>query len=231
MPHALIIPKGRKLHLLLLAGLALAVGIIALTILGRDGIQALLSLKDTVSAWCSENPVLLFFAIAILPGFGFPASPLLILAGVVWGSTWQTCAITLAAVALNMSWTHLLASGPASAIVSRLLGDRWQKWKNIHPDNLRRFTILLRITPGLPFFIQNYVLGLIGVPFLTYILISIPLNGIFVVGFVLTGGAIFEGNLGMIAAGLAILAAAAIGLRLLRNKLASRARGRQLPQG
>lgn len=186
-----------------------------------DMLRKALSLKDTVSAWCAENPVLLFFAIAVLPGFGFPASPLLILAGVVWGSNWHTCAITIAAVALNMSWTHWLSSGPARAIVSNLLGARWQKWENIHPDNLRRFTVLLRITPGLPFFLQNYILGLIGVPFLTYILISIPLNAIFVVGFVLTGGAIFEGNIGMIAAGVAILVAAGIGLRLLRGKLRS----------
>jgi len=174
---------------------------------------------DAVITWCSANPIALFFAIAVLPGFGFPASPLLILAGVVWGSTWQTCAIALAAVALNMSWTHLLAAGPARSVVTRLLGDRWQKWKNIHPDNLRRFTVLLRITPGIPFFLQNYLLGLLGVPFLTYILISIPLNGIFVVGFVLTGGAIFEGNIGMIAAGFAILAAAGLGLKLLRGKM------------
>jgi len=174
---------------------------------------------DAVIAWCTANPIALFFTIAVLPGFGFPASPLLILAGVVWGSTWQTCAIALAAVALNMSWTHLLAAGPARSVVIRLLGDRWQKWKNIHPDNLRRFTVLLRITPGIPFFLQNYLLGLLGVPFLTYILISIPLNGIFVVGFVLTGGAIFEGNIGMIAAGFAILAAAGLGLKLLRGKL------------
>jgi len=178
---------------------------------------------DAVIAWCAGNLILLFLAIAVLPGFGIPASPLLILAGVVWGSTWQTCAITLAAVALNMSWTHYLASGPASSIVTRLLGARWQRWKNIHPNNLRRFTVLLRITPGIPFFLQNYVLGLLGVPYLTYILISIPLNGVWVIGFVLTGGAIFEGNIGMIAAGIAILVAAGLALRLLRNKLASRA--------
>ena len=37
--------------------------------------------------WCRENPAGLFLAIAILPGFACPASPLLILAGIVWGST------------------------------------------------------------------------------------------------------------------------------------------------
>lgn len=177
---------------------------------------------EAVTSWCAGHPSTLFFAIAILPGIGFPISPLLILAGVVWGSTWETCAITLAAVALNMSWTYCLASGPASSIVSRLLGARWQRWKNIHPENLRRFTILFRITPGLPFFIQNYILGLLGVPFLSYILISIPLNGIFVVGFVLTGGAIFDGNIGMIGAGLATIIVATLAFRLVRSKMSSR---------
>lgn len=184
-------------------------------------IRGVLSIKDTVCAWCSINPAYLFLAIVFLPGLGFPASPLLILAGLVWGSTWQTCALTILAVALNMTWTYYLAHGPASSIVTRFLGTRWHRWKDIHPHNLRRFTVLLRITPGIPFFLQNYILGLLHVPFLPYILISVPLNGIWVVGFVLTGGAIFEGNMGMVAAGLTILVAAGFGLRLLRIKLKS----------
>ena len=176
-----------------------------------------MSFIETISQWSAANPLYLFLAIALLPAFGFPASPLLILAGIVWGSTWQTCLITIAAVALNMSFSYYLAAGPARAIITRLLGDRWNRWKNIHPDNLRRFTVVMRITPGIPFFLQNYLLGLIGVPYLTYLLISIPLNAIFVVGFVLTGGAIFQGNLGMIATGIAVLVAAAVALRMLRR--------------
>lgn len=46
-----------------------------------------------------------------------------------------------------------------------------------------------------------------------------PVLLFFVVGFVLTGGATFEGNLGMICAGIAILATASIALRLLRSRL------------
>ncbi|QTN32159.1 VTT domain-containing protein [Akkermansiaceae bacterium] len=210
-----------KRNIAILTALGAIAAITGGIILARnpDLIRQALSIVDVISAWCTTHPAFLFLAIVLLPGFGFPASPLIVLAGVVWGSTWQTCAITIAAVALNMAWTHFLAAGPARAIVIRLLGERWQRWKNIHPDNLRRLTILFRITPGIPFFIQNYVLGLLGVPFLTYISISVPLNGIFVIGFVLTGGAIFEGDLGMVAAGISILIAAALGLGFLRSKL------------
>jgi uncharacterized membrane protein YdjX (TVP38/TMEM64 family) len=194
---------------------------------------------DTVITWCSSNPLYLFLAIVFLPGFGFPASPLLILAGLVWGSKWQACLVAIFAMSLNMSWTYAVAAGPARGLLNRILrSPHFQRFKISDPSSsriqnpkskisppslLHRFTVLMRITPGMPFFLQNYVLGLIGVPFLPYILISVPLNAIWVIGFVLTGGAIFEGNVGMIAAGLAILIAAAIGLKLLRSKLASRA--------
>ena len=96
-PITRIIPKDKRVQIVVIAGLVIVSAIIAFAVLGRDGILTLLSMKDTVSAWCADNPILLFFAIAILPGLGFPASPLVILAGVVWGSTWQTCAITMAA--------------------------------------------------------------------------------------------------------------------------------------
>jgi len=181
------------------------------------GLHFLLGLKETVVTVCRDHPVALFAALAVLPAFGFPASPLLILAGVVWGSNWQSCLIAILAMAINMTWSYFLAVGSANGIVRRLLGERWDRWKNVHPSDLIRFTAILRITPGIPFFLQNYVLGLMSVPFLPYILISVPLNGIFVVGFVLTGGAIFEGNIGLAITGIGIIALATLVIHLVRK--------------
>jgi uncharacterized membrane protein YdjX (TVP38/TMEM64 family) len=204
--------------LILLAVLAAMAGFVAWKM---GWVDWALSMKEPVLGWCRSNPVALFAAIAILPGLGFPASPLLILAGAVWGSDLGSCFIAIAATALNMTWTYAAAAGPARRIIARLLGTRWDRWRDMDRRNLLKLTLLLRITPGVPLVIQNYTLGLLAVPFVPYLLISVPINGLFVTGFVLTGGAIFEGSLGAAIAGVSILIAASIAVKMIRRRLAA----------
>jgi uncharacterized membrane protein YdjX (TVP38/TMEM64 family) len=210
------IPQPRIL--ILLAVLAAVAGFVAWKM---SWVEWALAMKEPVLAWCRSHPIALFAAIAILPGFGFPASPLLILAGAVWGSDLGACFIAIAATALNMAWTYAAAAGPARRLVARILGSRWDRWRNMDRRNLLKLTLLLRITPGLPLVVQNYTLGLLAVPFVPYLLISIPINGLFVTGFVLTGGAIFEGSLGAAIAGLSILIAASFAVKIVRRRMAS----------
>ena len=208
------IPQPRIL--ILLAVLAAVAGFVA----WRMGlVEWVLSMKEPVLAWCRSHPVALFAAIAILPGLGFPASPLLILAGAVWGSDLGACFIAIAATALNMAWTYAAAAGPARKVIARILGTRWDKWRDMDHRNLLKLTLLLRITPGLPLALQNYTLGLLAVPFVPYLLISVPINGLFVTGLVLTGGAIFEGSLGAAIVGLSILIAAALTIKIIRGRI------------
>ena len=204
--------------LILMALLAMAAGFVAWKM---GWVEWALAMKEPVLNWCRSNPVALFAAIAILPGFGFPASPLLILAGAVWGSDLGSCLIAIAATALNMTWTYAAAAGPARRLISRILGSRWDKWKDMDRRNLLKLTLLLRITPGVPLFIQNYTLGLLAVPFASYLLISVLINGLFVIGIVLTGGAIFEGQIGLLILGISLLIAASVALKMIRRRLAA----------
>ena len=167
--------------------------------------------------WCRENPVGLFLAIAILPGFACPASPLLILAGIVWGSTASGCALAISAILLNITWTHWLSAGPCRALVSRILGERWERWQSMPRTNLWKLAFMLRITPGVPLFVQNYATGLLGIPLLHSLAIALPISALYGSGFVLTGGAIFKGQTGLVIAGLSLLAAASIGINLARK--------------
>jgi len=185
---------------------------------GPNFVSTVWKLKDQLLDGCRAYPLVLFFALVVLPGLGFPASALLLLAGVTWGSNWSGCAVALLATFLNMSWTYLVAAGPARTVVARLLGTRWDRWRSMGQKDRIRLAVLLRVTPGVPLFVQNYVLGLLAVPFLPYILISVPINGVFVVGFVLTGGAIFEGRVGLAISGVAVLVAAIVLVHLLRAR-------------
>jgi hypothetical protein len=65
--------------------------------------------------------------------------------------------------------------------------------------------------------VQNYATGLLGVPLLHSLAIALPISALYGSGFVLTGGAIFKGQIGLVIAGVAILAAASIGINLARK--------------
>jgi len=178
------------------------------------------ALKQIVADLGVQYPWLVFVALVILPGVGFPASALLLLAGAVWGSNAGSCLAAVGAVMLNVVWTHAVAAGPGRAGIVRLLGERWKRWENLPRTDLLRVACILRVTPGVPLFAQNYILGLLGVPLRLSLLIALPLTGLSVCGFVLTGGALFQGQSGMALTGICLLATAAMATRLIRGKQA-----------
>jgi uncharacterized membrane protein YdjX (TVP38/TMEM64 family) len=178
-----------------------------------------LTMKEPVLGWCRSHPLALFAAIAILPGFGFPVAPLLILAGAVWGSNSTGCALALLAVTVNITWSHLLAAGPGSKTILRLLGSRWQPWQNIPSKDHWRISCLLRVTPSIPLFVQNYMIGILGIPLFQSLAIALPITGLYVCGFVLTGGAIFQGQIGLFIIGVSVLVAATLAIKIIRARL------------
>ena len=188
----------------------------------KGWIHSALALKGPLLEACRVHPVLLFAAIAILPGCAFPAAPLFILAGAVWGANPGTCAVTLAAAIINISWTHAVAAGFGQKFIQRILGKYWDAWKSKTGSHDWRLAAALRLTPGIPLFAQNYLLGLIGMPLRHSIVIAIPTTGLYVCGFVLTGGAIFEGNIGLCILGLALLLVTSYAVKKMHQRLAQR---------
>jgi uncharacterized membrane protein YdjX (TVP38/TMEM64 family) len=180
----------------------------------------MLALKQLVESYGAQYPWAIFLALVLLPGFAFPASPLLLIAGAVWGSTATSCALALSAILINVGWTHLLAAGPCKAIVIRLLGKRGDRWSALPRADLIKLAWILRVTPGVPLFVQNYGLGVLGVPLHQSLLAALPLTSLYVSGFVLTGGAIFDGRFGLVLTGATLLIAATVATRLLRKRLA-----------
>lgn len=174
------------------------------------------------TSFLRDNPAWIFLAIAILPGFAVPSSPLMILAGLVWGATWQACAIALAATALNIIWSHLLASGPARQLLTRLIGHRLERFRNLSTADQFRAVILIRLTPGIPLCVQNYGLGLLGTPLRLSLLLALPTTGLHICGLVLTGGAIFDGRTGLLILGVSLFVIATLAIHLIRSKVNQR---------
>jgi hypothetical protein len=59
-----------------------------------------------------------------------------------------------------------------------------------------------------------------GIPFRPYILISLPLNAIYVFGFAVSGGAILSGSIAHALAGLGLILLIFCTTKLLRQRLA-----------
>jgi uncharacterized membrane protein YdjX (TVP38/TMEM64 family) len=157
------------------------------------------SLLDRGLQYLKAHPTALILSLAILPGIGFPISPLLILVGIVLGERYgilTACIMGLCAQAICTTWTYILSTGPLrKTLIRTILKNR--PIPELTQSNVWRLGLILRITPGIPYALQNVVLGVMGMPFMIYMIISIPIQGLYAVGFMVTGGAIFKGNIGL----------------------------------
>ena len=154
--------RGRKLA----AALALAVALAALALLYRDiDIGALHRRAERLDG------VAVFIAITILPMLGLPVSVFHAVAGVRFGFPGA-----LGVVALSLLF-QLLGSYALVRAAPQFFARRLQPLRERLPRAAHRpltqFTMLL---PGAPFFAQNYVLPLVGVPLSTYLLWAFPLH-------------------------------------------------------
>ncbi|MEM8868703.1 MAG: VTT domain-containing protein, partial [Verrucomicrobiota bacterium] len=171
-------------------------------------------------ALLEANPWALILAVATLPAVGFPASALLILFGIVLGPRYGIVNATLLAItalAICSIWSYLLSAGPLRELLKTfVLRDR--TLPTLTPQNALRIGLILRITPGIPYCLQNVALGVIGLDFKTFLFVSLPVQSLYVIGFVVTGGAIFEGQVGLAITGFAILVVIILATRLVRSR-------------
>jgi uncharacterized membrane protein YdjX (TVP38/TMEM64 family) len=212
--------RDRRFHRL--AGAVLVLGCGAVLWAWRMGVDlgTLKSLWKEAEAFLMDRPWWLFAGLVILPGLPVPTSALLFLAGTVWRDRpVVACAICLAAMALNMSWTYWAAAWPGRGLVEKLLAaGRFQIPKLPHGNHLR-FILLLRLTPGFPLFLQNYLLGFFRVPFRLYLPVSMACSGLIACGVVLSGAGVADGNLTPVISGVALIVVGLIVVRMIRQRL------------
>ena len=92
----------------------------------------------------------------------------------------------------------------------------------LNAGNALTVTLLVRLTPGPPFFLQSYLLGLAEVPFRLYMIVSwlavLPLA----LAVVLLGKAAREGNVGKIAVVIGLIVVAVVLVQVARRWAAKR---------
>lgn len=83
----------------------------------------------------------------------------------------------LAALAINLSRTYWLAARLGWGLLEKLLTPGGIRIPEMPHGGYVRFIFLLRLTPGFPMFLQNYLLGFLRVPFRLYLSVSLGCTG------------------------------------------------------
>ncbi|MDD2762954.1 MAG: hypothetical protein PHE83_03145 [Opitutaceae bacterium] len=168
----------------------------------------------------SAGPWVFFTAMAVLPAVGFPLLAFALPAGPAFSGQLGLGGVLAAygtAIAINLALTYWLAAHALRPWVERLVARAGYKIPQLAKDEQIEVTLLLRITPGPPFFLQSYLLGLGGVPFFTYLWVSWSVAMAYGVGFVVFGDAIMHGRARLAILGMSLLVTAVIIVHLVRK--------------
>ncbi len=190
-----------------------------------------LDLNSLKSGWMAaevylkKNSWALFVALVILPGLPVPTSLLLLTAGVVWRhQPVMACLLCLLALALNLTWTYWLAAGPARRLVEKILAATAVQIPDLPRGDHLKLILVMRLTPGIPLFFQNYLLGFLRAPFWLYLPISLLCTGVIGCGVVLSGAGLADGKLKWAITGISLIVLGGVFTHLIRGRLAKRKR-------
>jgi uncharacterized membrane protein YdjX (TVP38/TMEM64 family) len=171
------------------------------------------------------GPLAFFSAMALLPAAGFPLLPFTVAAGPVFGPTLGAgpvigCAI--AAVVVNVAISYWLASRALRPLVSRLVGWLGYRLPVSTAGTAWQLVTIVRVAPGLPFWAQSYLLGLMRAPFAVYMVVSTLIPAAYLTAVILCGEALWEGRGGKVALGAGLLGLVGAVIHLLRKYQAAR---------
>jgi uncharacterized membrane protein YdjX (TVP38/TMEM64 family) len=201
----------------------LAASLVAVAALVGLGLMATgqLDLLAVVRAVEATGPTAFFAALGVLPAVGVPVSPFLFVAGGAFGLTTAFVGTTLS-FAVNLSLTYWLGRSLARPWLEAWLLRTRFKIPHVVARDESSVVLVIRLVPGVPFFVQNYLLGLARISFLRYLLLSLPLSMISASILLVFGEAIIEGRawlaIAAVSAGLAFFVLQRLLRRSLRGK-------------
>lgn len=221
MPESTEIRSRWRRNTALLLGAALgSAALVFLIWQQHPEIDYWIGLADSGRDLLERHPWALVLLLATLPGLGFPISPILLLFGVILVPRFglpASLAMGIAAQTVCTTWAYALAAGPLRLWLLRTFYKN-RPLPDMTSGSTLRLGWILRLTPGIPYALQNIVLGLVGMRLRPYLLVSIPTSALWTVGFITTGGALFEGHTGMALSGMAIIVVLVIATRMLKRK-------------
>jgi uncharacterized membrane protein YdjX (TVP38/TMEM64 family) len=173
----------------------------------------------------SCGPWAFFAAMALLPAVGMPLMAFSLTAGPAFGPSmgigWVVAA-GLAAITFNLLLTYWLARRALRPFLEKVM-KRWgHRLPKLDVADTTDLIVAVRVIPGIPFFVQNYMLGLANAPLGKYLLISCAAQWTYAAGFILFGDALLHGKGKLIISALIVLVLAFVITHFLRRHLAGR---------
>lgn len=211
-------PRPNRALLLKLAVLAVA-GLAVLALVIR-GVDLMGWLRQALALVQQAGPVAFFSAMAVLPAVAVPLSPFSLTAGSAFAAELGmplVIALALLAITINMVGTYFLASRALRPLLEKLFARLGYKLPQVEEGDAADLIVILRVTPGVPFPVQNYLLGLARAPLGQYLLISCAVQWSFNTAFILFGDALLHGKGKLAMIGLGVLLALTAGTHLVRR--------------
>jgi uncharacterized membrane protein YdjX (TVP38/TMEM64 family) len=206
-------------------GVAAAVAVVAAVLVLR-GLDYKALEEQGVRIVRGAGPWPFFTATAVLPAFGAPLTLFTITAGEVFGPLLTMAGViaaTLLAIAVNLALTYWLAHNAVRPVLSKIAEHYGYRIPRVTRENALSVALAVRLTPGPPFFMQGYILGLAGVPFRIYMAVSMLCILPWAVGAIVLGKGIFNGNFRLVLYGMGVIVAATVVIHALRKRYVPRA--------
>lgn len=189
------IPREKKLLLVKLAVVAVFLGAATVMVLKGMDIRALIT--QGLDILRDAGPLTFFIAMALIPAAGVPMSIFTLTAAPAFVDELglnTVVALGIAAIVVNLALTYWLSAKALRPLFAWILQRLGFKMPVVASGDMTDLIVIARVTPGLPFFAQNYLLGLSGVPFGKYMtlstLITVPMN----IAFIVFGDALLQGK-------------------------------------
>lgn len=186
--------------------------------------QALPAWAQTALESVRSAPRPLFFAAFVVATFlPFPVGLFYLTAGVAYGIVpalaWIAGSLVVSNLILHTASRSFLRPSLEALVARR--GHRIPRFDSPLDEIL--FITLIRLTPGIPYFLQNLILACAQLDLLRFMVLSVAIQMIYVTGFVVLGRSALEGQLGWAIGGIALIVAVAAGARgLAKRRGASR---------
>lgn len=162
--------------------------------------------EPTVFAdWKREaGPVPFFIGLALLPAIGVPPTPFFILAGATF-SVWVNLLGIALALAVNVALSYAIAHRLLRAWTERLLDRARVRLLDHGGRNALRYALLIKLAPGVPMALKNYLVALCGVSFAQYFAVCFGISAAYALVFVYLGESLSEPRPGNILLALGLL--------------------------
>jgi len=173
----------------------------------------------------AAGPWAFFSGIAVLPAFGAPLTAFTLTAGEVFAPLMTlggVIAAAVVAIGVNLAFTYWLARYALRPLLSRLAERYGYRIPKVTKSNALSIALAIRLTPGPPFFMQGYVLGLAEVPFRLYMIVSWLCILPWAIGCIVLGKGALNGSFSTALYGMGVLVVATVLVQAIRKKYVAR---------